>query len=126
VRLDVHCQDVRVWSDILASATGIAAMTGMLPTSRAVTAPPTQTVCRYYDGGVPPKPFVSSSAAMAFNFGLLYPESLTITRVPIRLDRKRITNPRTLVSKTIVRREYEYFFSIQIVGDFSLQSNLPL
>jgi outer membrane lipoprotein SlyB len=29
---------------ILASATGIAAMTGMLPTSRAVTAPPTQAV----------------------------------------------------------------------------------
>ncbi|MFD1561796.1 glycine zipper 2TM domain-containing protein [Paraburkholderia silviterrae] len=29
---------------ILASATGIAAMTGILPTSRAMTAPPTQTV----------------------------------------------------------------------------------
>jgi len=29
---------------ILASATGIAAMTGLLPTSRAVTAPPTQAV----------------------------------------------------------------------------------
>ena len=58
----VACAAVAV---ILVSATGIAAMTGMLPTSRAVAAPPMQAVPVASAPVISPQPYVEQRAMQA-------------------------------------------------------------